>query len=154
KVIDDFYSNIIIKNKSISDIIDEVNFVKYQREINQILIDYIKTINIAEIRELVKNEDTVKIITNIIKRYIVIYLFLTIGAFYKGKEDTFINNIVEFTKNQVGYEFKVENFFNSENNATIIRYYNLIGNIITIVNTDKSKLSTFLQKSDYKEAID
>lgn len=154
KVIDDFYNNVITKNESITNIIDEVNFVKFQKEINQILIDYIKTININEIRELVKNEDTVRIITNIIKRYIAIYFFMTLGTFYKGKEDTFINNIVEFTKNQSGYGFKVENFFNSENNATIIRYYRLIGNIITIVNSERSKLSTFLQKSDYKEAID
>jgi hypothetical protein len=154
KVIDDFYNNVILKDKMIGDIIGEVNFVKFQKEINQILIDYTKTINISEIRELVKNEDTVQIIVNIIKRYISIYLFLTIGTFYKGKEDTFINNIVEFTKNQAGYGFKVENFFNSENNAAIVKYYSLIGNIITIVNSEQSKLSTFLQKVEYKDAVD
>ena len=126
KVIDDFYNNVIIKDKAITNITNEVNFVKFQKEINQVLINYVKTININEVRELVKNEDTVQIIINIIKRYIAIYLFLTLGVFYKGKEDTFINNIVEFTKNQVGYGFKVENFFNSENNAAIIKYYRLI----------------------------
>ena len=144
KVIDAFYNNVIIKDKSITNIIDEVNFVKFQKEINLIFINYIKTINVDEIRLLVKNEDTVQIITNIIKRYTAIYFFLTIGAFYKGKEDTFINNIVEFTKNQSGYKFKVENFFNSENNAAIINYYRLIVNIVAIVNTDQSKLNTFL----------
>ena len=154
KVIDDFYNNVIIKEQIMTSIIDEVNFVKYQKEINQILINYISTINIGEIRELVKHEDTVQIIINIIKRYIAIYFFLTIGVLYKGKEDTFINNIVEFTKNQSGYGFKIENFFNSENNALVIRYYKLINNIITIINTDKTKLNTFLQKSDFKEAID
>lgn len=154
KIIDDFYNSIIIKNAIIQDIENEINFVKYQREINQILINYINTINIDEIRELVKSEDTVKIITNIIKRYIAIYFFLTIGAFYKGKEDTFINNIVEFTKNQAGYGLKIENFFNSENNAMIIQYYNLITNILTIVNSDLNKLQSYIQKSNYKEAIE
>lgn len=154
KVIDDFYNNVIIKDKSLINIKDEVNFVKYQKEINKILYNYIKTINIDEIRELVKNEDTVQIILNIIKRYIAFYFFLTLGAFYKGKEDTFINNIVELTKYQSGYEFKVDNFFNSENNAAVIRYYRLINNIITVVNTDQSKLNIYLQKSDYKETIE
>lgn len=153
KVIDDFYNNVII-NESFQKIIDEVNFVRFQKEINDILSGYMKTININEIRELVKSEDIVKFITNIIKRYIAIYLFLTLGVFYKGKEDTFINNIVEFTKNQPQYDFKIENFFNSENNAAIIRYYKLITNMITIVNTEHSKLNTFLQRPEYKEAID
>lgn len=154
KVIDDFFNNVIVKDQRLKAIKAEANFVKYQREINDMLSDYIKTINTSEIKELVKNGDTVQVIMNIIKRYVAIYMFLTIGAFYAGKEDTFINNIVEFTKNQPGYSFKVENFFNSENNASIIKYYKLIADIVTIVNTDQTKLSSFLQKPEYRPAID
>lgn len=153
KIIDDFYINIISKDEIILHIIDEINFVKYQKEINQLLIKYIKTINIEELRELVKNEDIVQLIVNIIKRYIALYLFLTLGVFYKGNEDTFINNIVEFTKNQFQYGFKVDNFFNSENNAIIIQYYKLISNIITVVNADPNKITNYLQKNEFKEAI-
>src|SRR5437867_452733 len=140
KIIDDLFNRIIIKDETMKLITNEINFVKYQKEINNILVNYIKSINVNEIRELVKNEDTVIIIINIIKRYVAIYLFLTIGAYYSGKPDTFINNIVEFSKNQSAYGFKIENFFNSENNAMIIQYYKLINNIITIVNTPFEKL--------------
>jgi len=153
RVIDDFYNTVIIKDKIFKKLLNEVNFVKYQKEINEIFINYIKTLDIDEIRKLVKNEDTVQIIINIIKRYVAIYLFLTIGIFYKGTEDTFINNIVEFTKNQPNYGFKIENFFNSENNANVIKYNQLIGRILTIVNTEQNKLSNYLNKPEYKDAI-
>ncbi|AYV75748.1 MAG: hypothetical protein Terrestrivirus3_17 [Terrestrivirus sp.] len=155
KIIDDFYTNIVIKdkNKRLSKLLEEQNFVKYQKDINDILIDYVKTINVNEIRELVKNEDNVKTILNIIKRYITFYLFLTLGVFYTGKNDTYINNVVEFTKNQVAYPFRVDNFFNSENNALLIKYNELVKNIISLVDMDSAKLSAVSGKLEYKDAI-
>ena len=67
------------------------------------------------------------------------YFFTIIAFFYKGKKETFINNIVEFTRNQSRYDFKVIGFFNSESNANIIKLYLLIKNIITLINTDQKK---------------
>src|SRR5437868_2128378 len=154
KIIDDFYVNVIenSKKQGLSKVFEEQNFVKYQKDINDVMIKYVQSIDINEIRDLVKNEDNVKTIVNIVKRYLIFYLFLTIGAFYKEKEDIYINNIVEFTKNQVSFPFRVDNFFNSENNALVIKYYKLIQSIMIIVNDEKSKLSSYVGKSEFKDA--
>lgn len=155
RIIDDFYTNIILnaKKQGITHVFEEQNFVKYQKDINEVMINYVKSINIGEIRELVKNEDNIKTIFNIIKRYITFYFFLSIGAFYKWKEDTYINNIVEFTKNQSSYSYRVENFFNSENNASIIKYYKLIHSILILVGVEQTKLNTYASKPEFKDGI-
>src|SRR5665647_1394942 len=87
RILDDFYNLIILKDPRIDKIINEVNFVKYQKEINDIMASYMSTINIDEIRNLINNEDNVQMIIEIIKRYIAYYLFLTVGFFFKGKTD-------------------------------------------------------------------
>jgi hypothetical protein len=153
KIIDDFYISIIQTDKLFKKIFKEPNFVKYQQEINDIMINYIKTINLLEIQELVNNSEAINIITETIKRYIAIYIFLTIGFHYSNKDDTFLNNIVEFTKNQSGYNYKILNFFNSEGNALIVKYFLLIKNILTILNSEPSKIEILKTKPDYKEAI-
>jgi hypothetical protein len=153
KVIDDFYNNVATKEKGFEKVLNETNFVKFQKEINDFMANYIKTINMAQIRELVHNEDNVTMITKIIKRYIAYYLFLTVGIFYKGKDDTFINNIIEFTKNQVSYGYKIENFFNSENNANIVNYYKIIRNTAELINIEQSKLASVAVKQEYKETV-
>ena len=53
KVIDDFYNNVILKDKQFSKILGETNFVKYQSDINTILSKYIKTINSGDIKKLI-----------------------------------------------------------------------------------------------------
>jgi hypothetical protein len=154
KVIDDFYNTNIVKGKQIDNVLTEVNFVKYQKEINEIITSYIKTIDINEIRKLVQNEDNVNMILEIFKRYIAYYIFLMIGSFYTGKIDTFINNIVEFTKNQISYPLKINNFFNSENNSILIKYFTTIKNVIVILSAEKDKLSMFNSKPEFNESIE
>jgi len=154
KIIDDFNSNVISTNKTfINKILKEINFVKYQKEINDIMDDYIKTVNLMQIRELVKNEDSIYSIQETIKRYIALYLFLTIGYYYASKHDTFINNIVEFSKNQSAYQYKIENFFNAESNATVIKYYYLIRNIVVLLEADSQKRDILKVRPEYKDAI-
>lgn len=151
KIIDDF--SIAMRDNKQYNIFISQNFVKYQKNINDMFMDYIKTINIGEINELVKNADNVGTILNIIKRYIAFYFFLTIGANYTWKNDIFINNIVEFSKNQPAYPFKVVNFFNSENNALLIKYNDLVKNIMTLLSLEGSALSNTAAKPEYKEAV-
>jgi hypothetical protein len=120
KVIDDFFTQVILTDKNLIKIFKEMNFVKYQKEINEIMSNFIKQINLSEIQELVKSGDAVYSISEALKRYIGFYFFLTIGASYQAKDDTYINNIIEFSKNQSNYGYKVDNFFNSESNALLI----------------------------------
>lgn len=153
KVIDDFYYSVILKHKDISKILKEQNFVKFQKEINSIMNDFINLINLSEIRELVKSSDAVYAISETLKRYVGFYIFLYIGFFYDGKDDNFINNIVEFSKNQPEYSYKINNFFNSESNSMIIKYNVLIKNILTLLNADQAKIDIIKKKPDIKEAI-
>lgn len=152
KIIDDFYNKIVV-NKEFNKILSESNFVKYQLDINKLLISYIKTIDEKQIYDIVGNQHSVNTVIEIIKRYIAYYIFMTISIFYKGKLDTFINNVIEFSKNQPGFGLKIENFFNSENNSNIIKFYSFINNIITLLDVDTNKLEQLSKKSEYKDSI-
>ncbi len=152
-IIDDFYNYLYQKKTGFVKILNEVNFVKYQSEINKILEDYTKSINEKEISDIIQNTDNVVTITEIIKRYISYYLFLTIGSSYKGKRETYVNNIIEFSKNQPAYSFKADNFFNSESNSNVINFATIVKNTITLLDADKSKLELLVKNPDYKDTI-
>lgn len=155
KILDDFYNNVILKDKRVSKIFKQVNFVQSQREINDIMKEYIKTINMNDISDITSKGDNANIIVEIIKRYVAYYLFSCIIFFYIGKQDTFVNNIIEFTKNQSNYGYKIDNFFNNESNATIINFFNLIKNILKLleVGEDKDKKKELNSKPSFQEAI-
>ena len=152
RILDDFYNKMILK-KDASKYFNEINFVKYQMELNKILVDYANSINIAEINEIIKDEDNTKKIVELIKKYLAYYVFMTYCFFYSGKIEMFINNIVEYSKNQSGYNFKVVSFFNSDSNGIIIRFYSLIKNILVLLEADSVKLSNLAKKKEYTESI-
>jgi hypothetical protein len=154
KIVDDFYNTVILKDNRLKKIWGETNFVKFQRDLNDIMITYANKIDLNSLRQIVTNEDNVNIIVKIIKRYIAYYLFLTIGFFYTQKNDAFINNIIEFSKNQGGYNYKVENFFNSENNSNIIKFYEIIKKVLIILTTEQNKLSSLTTKPEFKSSIE
>lgn len=152
-IIDDFYNYIIKKNKIFSKIINESNFVKYQLEINKILSNYVNNINTEQIKNIVTGDNNFLKIISIIKRYLAYYLFLTIGFNQSSKKDTFVNNIIEFTKNQGTFNYKIDNFFNSENNSILIKFHQIVKNSVTILELDSSKLQIVKKKDEYKDAI-
>lgn len=152
-VIDDFYVKIILKDKSLAKFLKEPNFVKFQAEINTLIKNYIETIDLTGVKKLVKSNEAIKTISEIIKRYIFCYFFLTIGFHYQSKTETFINNIVEFTKNQPEHNFKIDNFFNSESNSLIIKYNAMIHNMLNILTADQQKIDMLKTRPDYKEVI-
>ena len=153
KVIDDFYAYLITNDKGLQKIFQEVNFIKFQKEINLLMIAYTNTINLTEVRELVKSSDAVNSIAETLKRYVAFYMFLLIGFHYTSKDDTYINNVVEFSKNQSEYGYKINNFFNSESNALIIKYNMMIKNILILLEADQSKIDILKTKPDFREAI-
>lgn len=153
KIIDDFYNN-VVKSKEFDKILLEPNFVKYQLDVNRILQKYVTEIDEKQIFEIVRNQTSVNTIIEIIKRYLAYYIFLTIGFFYKGTYEMYINNIIEFSKNQSGFNFKIDNFFNSENNGNVIRFYSLIKNILILLETEQAKISTLIKKKvEFRETI-
>ena len=158
RVLDDFNSY-IITNDTFNVIKNDLQFTKHQKEINYLLQKYIKTINLDEIKDFVKNNDMLDIIINIIKRYITIYFFLALGL-HNSKSETklFITNLIEFTKNQHTYEFKVSDFFNSEITALIVKYYIINNFILEIVNKHINKkqkqITNNKQDNDYKYNTD
>jgi len=157
KVIDDFNTTFIQKNKLLDQIKNETNFVKYQKDINDMVMSYLATIPKNSIEEITKKGDSINQILQTIARYVVMYLFLTIGFFYKSRSDIFINNIIEFSKNQPQYQIKLENFFNSDSNGQIIRFFYWCKNVQSIVSkpagskTDNGAKSQGGKKEPYIE---
>ena len=153
KILDDFYNTIIVQEHSLSKILDEVNFIKYQIDINKIMTTYVSTIDETFIRDIVTSQENVNIVIDIIKRYIAYYIFLTIGFYYKHKKDMFINNVIEFSKNQPSFNFRVDNFFNGESNSNIIRLYDLIQRILSLLNAETAQYNSLSKKKEMQEAV-
>lgn len=155
KIIDDFYG-ILINNKKIHKIFGDINFVRYQKDINELFESYTNTIDVKEIRSIIKNNDNIDIVVQLIKRYVAYYTFLMFAFFYKHDKETFINNVVEFSKNQVSYTYKITNFFDSENNSKIISFFQMIKDILVVTdamdkkNKDKSTFNNLKSKSRLK----
>ena len=140
QVIDSF-SEEIINNKLIKKIMKEQNFIKYQKEINEMWTSYVDSIPRNKIEDIVKKTDSINSIYNSIKKYIAIYTFLLIAYHYQYDAGVYLNNIVEFSKNQVSYSFKISDFFNSVNNALIIENYHIIKNILIFEKKPNNKIS-------------
>lgn len=169
KVIDDFYLEVILKNGEIKKMTDTKNFVEYQKQINDIIIKYTQTMgkkDLDELRPFLKNnEENIAIFIDMLKKYLFVYLFLHIGFNYesmmKEKKETgninnmYANNIVEFTKNQPSFQHKVRNFFNTNSNSSIIRYFEMIQKIRKILSIkDESILEITLKKIEMKDAVE
>lgn len=154
KITDDFYAT-IIKTQQLNKILGETNFVKFQKELTEFLKSYCDKINLSDIEELLKNSSIKIKIQETLKRYLCIYLFLYIGFFYTNSDSTFMNNIVEFTKNSTQYNYKIDNFFNSESNALIVRYFQFIKQLLNFIEADTpQKKETLTNRIDYKPCIE
>ena len=153
RIIDDFFENVILLTTDFDKIYKEANFIKYQKDINDILKKYYDTINLEKIKEVAKNNETINKIYDTIKRYLGYYVFLTIGYNYNHDEKIYINNIVEFSKNQSEYKLKINNFFNAESNAIIIKFNKMIKNMLMLFKADKNKINTLKTLPDFIETI-
>lgn len=151
-IIDDFYG-ILSKDDIFSKIIEDSNFVKFQLEINKILLTYEKEINTTEISDIVNTEESNTMIINIIKRYLSYYIFLMIGITYKGKNETFINNLLEFSKLQGSYKYKVANFFNSDSNSLIIKFVKIAKQLSILVEADPNKLDQYEKNDTFNNTL-
>ena len=154
KILDDFYATIILEDKRFKLFLQEMNFVKYQSDINDIVKKYISNLNLSDIKQFVTNNDIINKILDVIKKYIVLYIFLYIGFYYTSTDSIYANNIIEFTKNQSSYNFKIDGFFNSESNSLIIDFYGTIKKILNLLNAENKQKKEFLAtKPDYKTVV-
>ena len=153
KILDDFYINVIKKNVIINKILNETNFVKYQLNINDIFREYFTGINLTELNDEIKNSDVYNTIVDLFKKFCMIYLFLTVGYMFKDNDSVFINNIIEFSKNQSAFSFKINNFFNSESNADLIKYYTILKQMNILFNADVKQKELLLKKVEYTNTI-
>jgi len=120
-------------------IIKEVNFIKYQQQINDILEFSQSIIPNDKINKLVTKKQNIILINSIITKFLCYYLFIMIGINYTGKIELFNNNLIEFSRNQVNFKIKIENFFNTESNSIIIKTINLIIEFLDYLHKLKSK---------------
>ena len=121
-VIEDYYITNIQKTN--------YDIVKQQKEINDKISNYVNSLPLIDIIGINKNSMNYKYIINIINKYIVLYTLLMYGIIFEKDIDIYINNIIEFSRNQYLYSFKVNNFFDAENNALLIKYLHICRNIL------------------------
>jgi hypothetical protein len=138
--IDELFNNIlnnffefINKQKFFTKLTSDVNFILYQNDILLIIKDFINTISTKEILDLIKKENNLEFILNIIKRYCAYYIYLGIAYYYQGGRDLYVTNIIEISRNQKDNIYQITNFFNSYNNSKIISFYNDIKNILGLL---------------------
>ena len=106
---------------SFKKIIEEKNFKKFQKEINEIIDIFFTLINQEKINELVKKNSNIELINAYLERYVCYYIFLFIGMMYSHDLKDFNNNLIEISKEQLNYNLVVSGFFNSESNSLIIK---------------------------------
>lgn len=127
------------------------NFIQYQTDINELI--FINNIGKKDLAQLFNEEDKISYFTNVVRRYNAIYLFLTI-AFYSDAK-FYANNVIEFGRLQdnVDSKYKIKNFFNSENNGILVKYFVLIKDALYLLGLNPAQLNK-VNKDKYKDSAD
>jgi hypothetical protein len=104
----------------------KINYVEYREQINDFIQKYIESIDILPLQEIVNSKLNVQKIMDMIKRYIMYYYLMTIAYYYTGDVKEFRNNLISYSKLQENSTFQVRNFFNTDNNYNLIKFFKLI----------------------------
>jgi len=154
EILDNFLDNFdekIKKEKIYQEILREKNFVRFQQKIITFIEDFMK-----------KNEDKINLkkgteyIKQSIKTYLYYYFFIGLSYDYSGGRDTFITNLIEISKNQAKSKVSVKDFFTSESNSRIIKYFGIIKNVLELVplkTLDKIKIALVNAPIKFQETI-
>ena len=156
KILEDYFIDIIEKNKEFLMIVEDPNFVKYQKEINGYFVEYSKKLENTELNNIIKNEYDIHYVKNTLAKYFVLYTFIAIGYLFPHSEKRFSNNIMEFNKNQTSYPFRIDDFFNSESNSVIIQLKKIclqIRDLVGLMTQDKEKLKQYSKRPEYAETF-
>ncbi len=150
------FNDFLINEKAFKTLGSDTNFVKFQNEILSYIKKFISSIPKKDIIEVIKNESYYDSVLNIIKRYCAFYIYLGIAYYYTGGRDLYITNIIEASRYQRDATFQISNFYNSENNAKIITFYNDIKNFISLLQfktMDKIKIMLSNSPLKYESTI-
>ena len=120
------------KNKIIENFLRDVNFVKYQQNINNVIEQFISKINIKNKIKILEIDENVKYLNELIKKYIAYYIYISISIDYRGNKELYITNIIESSKNSKNMKFKINNFYNSQSNSYLNEFHDIIKNIIDL----------------------
>ncbi len=129
-----------------------LNYVEYKNQINDNIQNFINKLKTTELQEIIKSKSSIDEIKEIVKRYIMFYIFLLIAFNYEDEEKKYINNLIQYTISQETSTFKVKNFFNSENNQLIVKFFNIIRQsiyLMTLGDTERKQIN----KIKYKDTI-
>lgn len=149
-IIDDFY-NYLITNDQFKKIISVDKITNIQGDINKLLKTYQTAISKnASITEIASNEESIYLINDTIGRYIGFYFFVFISNLKEYTKNQFINDMLEFTKLQSNFAFKVSQLFTSDGTANVIKISNTVKNILNILN-GTNKLENYEKNEDYRD---
>jgi hypothetical protein len=136
--INNFYK-FLNEKKAFIEFTKDINFITIQNYIISLIKEFMETQIIEKsILEIITNKNNLNIVLDIIKRYIAFYIYLSIAYMYTEGRDLYTTNIIETSKNQKYNTYHIENFFNSENNAKLVSFFNDIKNLITVIKIGKT----------------
>ena len=137
-IINSFY-NFLNDKKAFDVFKKDLNFVSIQNYIIDLIKEFTtKKIKEDDILKIIKNRNNYNFVFEIIKRYCAYYVYLSIAYLYEGGRDLYATNIIESSKNQKNSTYQIDNFFNSENNAQLISFFNDIKNLLSVIKLGKT----------------
>ena len=154
-ILNNFYVY-LTENNVFKILLQDTNFVKYQNEILNYIKRFIDNIPQKNILAIIKKSYYIDFIINSIKRYCTFYIYLGIAYYYEDNRDLYITNIIELSKYQKDSKYQITDFFNSDNNAKIIEFYNNIKTILSLLqfkSMDKIKIILSNNALKYKSTI-
>ena len=137
---------------NINELLKESNFIKYQKKINEMINLFFALISQEEILKIVVKNLNIILIDNLVKKFICYYFFILLGINYKTKYETFNNNLIEFSRSQVNFSIKVDNFFNSETNSILIKVILFINELYDLLNKINILDKKLKEKKSYVES--
>jgi len=144
-ILNRLYLEVIKENSPIFIFIKDgkTNFVEIHQKINIFVQTFYDNIDFSEIKKLLSNEDNFLNVLAIIKRYLMYYILLYMGYYYTGTSREYRNNIIKYSQINENSIYHLKNFFNTENNYQLLRYYQIIkdvSHIITLSDAQKKEL--------------
>jgi hypothetical protein len=155
--LDKFFEKYVYQNKLFNKLSTEIDFVKYQLNLHTAIDEFCQGIDRNALSAIVTQAENVKRIIDIVKRYIAYYSLMWVAYHYSGKRIEYVNNVVELGTGQQRSTFRIANFYNSDNNATLFRLYDLIRDVVFVLSIDKPKasiLGTPHGVAQYRNALD